>query len=352
MQATTTQTRFGALLVALTLSSGAAFAAEQGSLGASSPYRSLQQAGETRTIEGKLVTLFDYLSYSADTLGTTPSPSRSSSSRSGASTPAVPAVDPLAPPAPAPLPGDPGFAPAVQSPGNPANPGNVERSLDQDVNVNVNPGATDATAARAQGQDLSDLSSPLGDTSTRSSGVVGSTPMSGAGGQPLVLIVQSASAERTGSPGGLAVSTTPRADAPQPGRYPTQREILEQGQARERSARTSGAGSTAEPIMEAYLLVSNPQNYASRLALSQAHAITSQSGSAAARTQSDRLPVRGTEDDTTGTGIVSARDSDTWSTRSSMKPGSRVKVVGKVLSRGGLQAIEVMSVEAASQAEQ
>lgn len=121
---------------------------------------------------------------------------------------------------------------------------------------------------------------------------------------------------------------------------------------------------------EAYVILCNPNDVGSRNALSRAKALHSQHGSVASTSgqnpDSDRLRVKGTDASASTTkekerekekgneayrrdsGVNSRTDStrsDPESYASSME-GKAVVISGKVLSRGGLQAIEITSLQA------
>lgn len=117
---------------------------------------------------------------------------------------------------------------------------------------------------------------------------------------------------------------------------------------------TSDAGQSneAEAEARAYILVYDPQNYAGRTAVSQAHGLVASSGldAATSETPQDRLLVRDRE--TTANPFRSiGPQSGLGDSAAPAKAGSRVKVTGRIMDRDGLQAIVVTRVAIADSSE-
>ncbi|MBX3748362.1 MAG: hypothetical protein KF833_23905 [Verrucomicrobiae bacterium] len=102
----------------------------------------------------------------------------------------------------------------------------------------------------------------------------------------------------------------------------------------------------------AYILVHDPQNYAGRNAVSQAHGLVSGSGlySATSDAPQDRLLVRDRETPANPFQSIGPRPG-IGDAAASAKSGAKVKVTGRIMDRDGLQAIVVTRVALADSSE-
>jgi hypothetical protein len=290
-------------------------AAERDQPGAT--YRSGQQEG-TQTFHGKIMSLHDYLAQGSGA----PSGAASSIDRQGASTP--PTSDPQ----------NQQPRTTTQTIDQNAPPRTAVNEPPQEGELRSQPGSdrfgpTDRTTADRVGAQAQSDAARLQTAQSSSAWAV----------QPLVLVVSRSSEHGQSSQFRSSTPATTDPNRRDPTLQTTQTAQQQQpsGQQQSQFAGTAGMG-------EAYLLVFDPQNYASRLALSQAHGMIPESGLTvgSSATPSDRLPVRAEDassDQRTGV------DQRRWDARSGMTSGAQVKVTGKVLSRGGLKAIEVASIE-------
>jgi hypothetical protein len=313
---------------------------------AQDPARSGAQSGATSTpqgaeqqvhLEGKIVSLFEYLSGEH---GMSSSSIRSSSSYSSST------------------------SPTTTTPGQPR--------LNQQDTSSTSTDAQRSTDILGRDRSASTATPGASTATTGSSGAFSGT--AAWAGQPLALIVDSghagASSLRQSSqssdtslqstdPTGQSADTTRQSTDPS-------RESTSTSQSQSRSSSfASSHGSSGE----VYVLVFDPQDASSRAAFTKAQWMASGRSSDITSPTADRLPVRGagesdpnrqsvterdsdaTRTDTTRTDPSRLEKSDVTSSTSSRSyasahsMGKKVKVTGKVLNKGGIKALEVASIE-------
>jgi hypothetical protein len=322
----------GAVVAALSFCQAPLFAAEQQP---SSSLRYGSSTAEMHTFEGRLMPLYDYLAKGASGVG-----AAASSLDRAASSLARPQAD------------------------RPDADSTTDRALSTDPSSNP---SQNRLGAGQPGQ-----SGAAGFGSGVTAGSFG-------GAQPLVLIADSALGQKSGQESGTpsATTTTPSIINP-----------LDQGNQNQgaRSTQTTpGSRVLGAAGQQAYLLVFNPHDASGRMALNKAQSMIDSSGSGSAPSairpgtdpaRGDRLPVRdeATDNDNDPTRPNQERDQqdqlraqvqqaqpgrqsqDQWSREDASRAHGaltggmahgKVKVTGRVLSREGIQAIEVSSIEAA-----
>jgi hypothetical protein len=183
-------------------------------------------------------------------------------------------------------------------------------------------------------------------------------------GQPLALVVESSHAGAASAIRQAASAVNSAIDPSRPSAATSATSPSQTPSSSYASSQTMGG--------DVYVLVFDPQDASSRAAFTKAQWMAS--GRAGGSSTSDRLPVRGPgETDPNRPGIAPERDRDpsrtdttrtdpsrleqsdltpsssarTYSSVHSM--GKKVKVTGSVLNKGGIKAIEVASIEDASE---
>lgn len=309
-------TQIGIVAATVGLSSVAALSQSPGNPGAQPApgaaaqpsYSAASQAGQTE-MEGRIVSLFEYLSGSAD-----------ESSAPGTTTSST-----------------------------------------------TSPGATDTTRA--------DRNAPAGSASSSTSGASGPIgAWSGTGaaaGQPLVFISQSpntgagSSGYRSSTTTSSSGATPPSIVSSSPNRTLPDRPGAPVAGTPGATTSPSGLGTVGMGGADAFVLVFDPNNETSRTAFSRAQWLISGRGkgadlsSTATPGATDRLNVSGREDTSRTTTDLTGRDTTTsptsgqslggtpWSTHQTMA-GQRVKISGRILSKGGIRALEVANIEDAT----